>query len=140
MPFPTAPQVNLPACSSHCPFDAERQAGSCECLIEIIGLTRLGIKPKSTTAKADTLGTRSPQLLPSPTGISGNQLKESLLFTDDRKVFLIWFVCTKPNQNGGHPDSNNETCLTHALESLITVNVTRTSRVFCLSGWTLRLA
>ena len=26
VPFPTA-QVNLPACSSHCPFNAERQAG-----------------------------------------------------------------------------------------------------------------
>ena len=26
-PFPTALQVNLPACSSHCPFNAERQAG-----------------------------------------------------------------------------------------------------------------
>ena len=25
--FPTAQQVNLPACSSHCPFNAERQAG-----------------------------------------------------------------------------------------------------------------
>ena len=74
MPFPTASQVNLPACSSHCPFDAERQAGSCEYLFEVIGLTRLGIKPKSTTAEADALGTRPPELLPSPTGISGNQL------------------------------------------------------------------
>ena len=25
--FPTAQQVNLPACSPHCPFNAERQAG-----------------------------------------------------------------------------------------------------------------
>ena len=30
MPFPRAQQVNLPACSPHCPFTAERQAGSCE--------------------------------------------------------------------------------------------------------------
>ena len=100
--------------------------GSCEYLFEVIGLTQLGIKPKSTTAEADTLGTRPPELLPSPTGISGNQL-ESLHFTDDTK---IWFVCTKPNQNGGHPDSNNETCLIHVFKSLTTVNVTRTSRVF----------
>ena len=74
MPFPTAPQVNLPACSSDCPFDAERQAGSCEYLFQVIGLTRLGIKPKSTTAEADALGTRPPELLPSPTGTSGEQL------------------------------------------------------------------
>ena len=26
MPFPTTQQVNLPACSPHCPFNAERQA------------------------------------------------------------------------------------------------------------------
>ena len=103
--------------------------GSCEYLFEVIGLTRLGIKPKSTTAEADALGTRPPELLPSPTGISGNQLQESLHFADDKK---IWFVCTKPNQNGGHPDSSNETCLIHVFESLTTVNVTRTSRVFLL--------
>ena len=62
--------------------------GSCEYQFEIIGLTRLGIKPESTTAEADTLGTRPPELLPSPTGISGNQLKESLHFTDNKKVCL----------------------------------------------------
>ena len=27
VPFPTAQQVNLPACSPHCPFNAERQSG-----------------------------------------------------------------------------------------------------------------
>ena len=27
VPFPTAQQVNLPASSPHCPFNAERQAG-----------------------------------------------------------------------------------------------------------------
>ena len=27
MPFFTTQQVNLPGCSSHCPFNAERQAG-----------------------------------------------------------------------------------------------------------------
>ena len=27
VPFPTAQQVNLPACSPDCPFNAERQAG-----------------------------------------------------------------------------------------------------------------
>ena len=57
MPFPTAPHVNLPACSSHCPFDAERQAGNCEYPFEVTGLTRLGIKPKSATAEADAVGT-----------------------------------------------------------------------------------
>ena len=62
---------------------------SCEYLFEVIGLTRLGIKPKSTTAEADALGTRPPELLPLPTGISGNQLYESLHFTADTKVFLI---------------------------------------------------
>ena len=74
VPFPTAPLVNLPACSSHCPFDAERQAGSCEYLFEVTGLIRLEIKPKSTTAESDAFGTWPPELLPSPTGISGNQL------------------------------------------------------------------
>ena len=74
--------------------------GSCEYQFEVIGLTRLGIKPKSMTAEADALGTRPPELLSSPTGISGNQLEESLHFTDNTKVFLILFVCTKPNQNG----------------------------------------
>ena len=73
MPFPMT-HVNLPACSSYRPFDVEGQAGSCEYLFEVIGLTRLGIKPKSTTAEADALGTWPPELLPSPTGISGNQL------------------------------------------------------------------
>ena len=48
--------------------------GSFEHLFEVIGLTRLGIKPKSTAAEADALGTRPPELLPPPTGISGNQL------------------------------------------------------------------
>ena len=31
VPFPTAQPVNLPACSPHCPFNAERQARRCEC-------------------------------------------------------------------------------------------------------------
>ena len=44
VPFPTARQVNLPACSPRCPFNAERQAGSCEYQI---GLTQLGIKLES---------------------------------------------------------------------------------------------
>ena len=33
VPFPTAQQVNLPAWSSHCPFNAERQAGKLWILI-----------------------------------------------------------------------------------------------------------
>ena len=28
--FPAPQQVNLPSCSVHCPFNAKRQAGSCE--------------------------------------------------------------------------------------------------------------
>ena len=49
--------------------------------LKVIGLTRLEIKPESTTAKADALSTRLAELLPSPTGISGNQLQESLQTT-----------------------------------------------------------
>ena len=63
MPFPTAQQVNLPACSPHCPAKAERQAGSCDCHFEVIGLTRFGIKPESTAPEADALTTRSFELL-----------------------------------------------------------------------------
>ena len=48
MPLPTAQQVNLPACSPHCPFNAERQ-------VKVIGLTRLGIKPESTAQETDAL-------------------------------------------------------------------------------------
>ena len=38
--------------------------GSCKYLFEVIDLTRVGIKPKSTIAEADALGTRLPELLP----------------------------------------------------------------------------
>ena len=67
VPFPTAQQVNLPTCSTHCPFNAERQAGKLfdSCLKEavktnfkVIGLTRLEITPKSTAPEADALTTR----------------------------------------------------------------------------------
>ena len=64
VPFPTAQQVNLPACSPHCPFNAERQVGKLSILaFKVNGLTRLGIKPKSTTPEADALTTRPSELL-----------------------------------------------------------------------------
>ena len=55
MPFPTAQQVNLPACSPHCPFNAERQAGieAVNTNVKVIGLTRLGIEPQSTAQETD---------------------------------------------------------------------------------------
>ena len=49
--------------------------------LKVIGLTRLEIKPESTTAKADALSTRFVELLPTPTGMFGNQLQESLQTT-----------------------------------------------------------
>ena len=56
MPFPTAQQVNLPACSPHCPFNAKRQAGEAvNTNVKVIGLTRLGIKPESTAQETDAL-------------------------------------------------------------------------------------
>ena len=56
MPFPRAQQVNLPACSSRCPFNAERQAGEAvNTNVKVIGLTRLGIKPESTAQETDAL-------------------------------------------------------------------------------------
>ena len=59
MSFPTAQQVNLPACSSHCSFNAERQAGEAvNTNFKVIGLTRLGIKPKSIAPEANALTTR----------------------------------------------------------------------------------
>ena len=47
MLFATAQLVNLPACSSHCPFNADRQAGKLNANFKVIGLTRLGIKLES---------------------------------------------------------------------------------------------
>ena len=63
MLFPMA-QVNLPACSPHCPFNAERQAGEAvNTNYKVIGLTRLGIKTQSTALEADALTTRPSELL-----------------------------------------------------------------------------
>ena len=54
MPFPTAQQVNLPACFPHCPFNAKRQAGEAvNTYAKVIDLTRLGIKPESTAQETD---------------------------------------------------------------------------------------
>ena len=44
--LPTAQHVNLPACFPHCPFNAEHQAVNSNS--QVINLTRLGIKQKST--------------------------------------------------------------------------------------------
>ena len=64
MSFPMAQEVNLPACSPHCLFNAER-ASSREAVntnFKVIGLTRLGIKPKSTASEADAFTTRPSEL------------------------------------------------------------------------------
>ena len=59
-----APPVNLPACSSHCPFNAEHQVGEAvNTNFKVIGLTRLGIKTQSTALEADALTTRPSELL-----------------------------------------------------------------------------
>ena len=56
--------ANLPACSSHCPFNAERQARKLmNTNFKAICLTRLRIKPKSIAAEADALTTRPSELL-----------------------------------------------------------------------------
>ena len=52
-------RVNLPVCSPHCPFNAERQAGEAvNSNFKVIGLTRLGIKTLSTAPEADARTTR----------------------------------------------------------------------------------
>ena len=57
-------QVNLPTCSPHCPFNAERQAGEAvNSNFEVSGLTRLGIKTQSTALEVDALATRPSELL-----------------------------------------------------------------------------
>ena len=62
MPFPTAQQVNLPACSLHCPFMLSvKEAVNTN--FKIIGLTRLGIIPEYTAPEADALTTRPSELL-----------------------------------------------------------------------------
>ena len=63
MPFPMAQQVNLPACSPHCFFNAERQAEKLNNNVKVIGLTQLGIKTQSTALKADALTTWPSELL-----------------------------------------------------------------------------
>ena len=57
MLFPTAQQLNLPACSSHCLFNDERQAGreTVNINFRVIGLTPLGIKPEFTAAERTLL-------------------------------------------------------------------------------------
>ena len=57
-------QVNLPACSQHCPLNAEHQAGEAvNSNFKVIGLTRLKFKTQSTALKADALTTRPSELL-----------------------------------------------------------------------------
>ena len=60
MPFPTARQVSLPACSSDCPSNAERQEREAVSTnFTVIGLTPFGIKPKFTAPEADAPTTES---------------------------------------------------------------------------------
>ena len=51
MPFPTAQQINLPACSPPCPFMLSVQQGSCKYQFSNDWLTRLGIKPECTATE-----------------------------------------------------------------------------------------
>ena len=66
MPLPTAQQLNLPACSPHCPFIAESQAS--KLWIPILKLlvwpdSESSIKPESTAApEVDALTTRPSEL------------------------------------------------------------------------------
>ena len=56
--------LNLQAFSSHCPLNAERQSREAvNTNVEVIGLTRIGIKPETTAPEADALTTRSSKLL-----------------------------------------------------------------------------
>ena len=49
--------------SSHCPFNAERQAGSCEYqFLKSFGMARQGNESRSTDCKADALTTTLPFL------------------------------------------------------------------------------
>ena len=64
VPFPTVQQVNLPTCSPHYSFNAERQAKKVvNSNFKVIGLTQLGIKPKSISSEADPLTTRPSEIL-----------------------------------------------------------------------------
>ena len=45
--FLTAQQICLPACSSHWPFHAKRQAGKLRTNFKVMGLTRLVMKSDS---------------------------------------------------------------------------------------------
>ena len=63
MPFPTAQLVNLPACSPHCPYNAERQAKKAmNTNFKVIDLNRLGIKPESAAPEADAFTPRPSEL------------------------------------------------------------------------------
>ena len=98
VPFPTAQQVNLPACSPHCPFNAERQAGKLwTAIFNVIGLTRLGIKPKSTAPEADALRTRPSELL-------------EFVCHSSRRCYVTSFLAvnlTKQNRNESKQVGNN---------------------------------
>ena len=56
-------QVNLPACSPHCPFHAERQAGSYQYQFYSHWFDpTAGIKPHPTALQADALSTQPSEL------------------------------------------------------------------------------
>ena len=60
VPSPTGQQVHLPACSLHCPFIVDRQAGKLQYLLSHwLNPTRNG---ELTASKADALSIRSPEL------------------------------------------------------------------------------
>ena len=92
MPFPTTQLVNLPACSPDCPFNAERQLSreAVNTNFKVIGLTRLGIKAKSTALEADVLTTRPSELSkpPSVQHLNTNTIISASSFT----VMMVKFL------------------------------------------------
>ena len=64
MLFATTQRVNLPVCSPHCLFNAERQAGkeAVNTYYKISGLTRLRIKSEPTAPEAQAVTTQQSEL------------------------------------------------------------------------------
>ena len=91
VPFPTAQQVNLPACSPHCPFNAKRQAGKLQTNFIVISLTRFGTKSKSTAPKADFL-TTWPSELQKKNDSSTTQIIPTTLPCGLSSSYLCWPV------------------------------------------------
>ena len=82
MPFPAAQQGDLPACSPHCPFNAEREAGKLQNTnFKVIGLTQLEIKSKFTASEADALTTRPSEPLNYINKTFNNGFVQSTIYT-----------------------------------------------------------